>query len=202
MIVFCALLSAIAFFAYPVAHAILPPTPCTGLVGCADGQAIPASNVIVTNLPQFADFLILVGSALSILFIVYAGFRMVIANGDDSQISEQKTAITHVMLGLTVMILSQLVVSFVGTQEYGQSGDPKDFFLNATSAGISILLTIFNAAMAVAIVVGGAYMVHAQGKSDQFMKGKTIITYAIVGALVANLANALVQALANLLNVQ
>lgn len=181
-----------------LAYALLPPTPCTGLVGCANG-AIPASNVIVNNLPQFADLLIIVGSALSILFIVYAAFRMVIANGDDSQISEQKNAIIHVMTGIAVLILAQLVVSFVGTQEYGQSGDPRNFFLNATSAGVSILLTIFNAAMVVAIVVGGAYMVHAQGKSDQFQKGKTIITYSIVGALLANLANALVQALAALL---
>lgn len=190
--------SAIALLRPSLAYALLPPTPCTGLVGCGSG-AISGSNVIVNNLPQFANLLIIVGSALSILFIVYAGFRMVIANGDDSQISEQKNAIIHVMTGLAVLILAQLVVSFVGTQEYGQSGDPKDFFLNATSAGVSILLTIFNAAMIVAIVVGGAYMVHAQGKSDQFQKGKTIITYAIAGALLANLANALVQALAALL---
>lgn len=179
----------------------VPPTPCTGLIGCTGGGAVAGSNVIVDNLSQVANFMILVGAALSVVFIVYAGFRMVFALGDDSQISEQKNAVFYVMLGLLFVILSQLIVSFVGTQEYGQSGDPNDFFINASKSAVSILLTLFNAVMVVAIIVGGAYMVHSQGKSDQFSKGKTIVTWSIGGALVANLANALVQALVRLFGI-
>jgi hypothetical protein len=183
------------------AFAAVPPTPCTGLIGCNGAGAVDGSNVIVDNLSQAASLLIMVAAALSVLFIVYAGFRMVIAIGDDSQIGEQKNAIIYVMIGLLFVILSQLIVSFVGTQNYGQVGDPKDFFLNFTSYGVSILLTLFNAAMVVAVIIGGGYMVHAQGKSDQFTKGKTIIQWSIGGAIFANLANALVQALARLFNV-
>lgn len=199
---FHALASALLMVPATVHAGAVPKTPCNGLVGCAGAglQAVAGSNLIVTNLSQAATLLILIASALSVLFIVYAGFRMVTALGDDSQISEQKNAIVYVMIGLLVVILSQLIVSFVGSQEYGQSGVAGDLFLNATKSGISILLTIFNAAMVVAVIVGGGYMVHAQGKSDQFTKGKTIITWSIMGALVANLANALVQAIASLLN--
>ncbi len=190
-----------SIFAPAYAHAAVPPTPCVGLIGCAGGGAVDASNLIVENLPQLANFLVMIASALAVLFIVYAGFRMVISLGDESNISEQKNAVIHSMIGLMVVIFSQLIVSFVATQEYGQSGDPNNFFLNATSSGISILLTLFNVAMVVAIIVGGGYMVHAKGKSDDFSKGKTIITYAMIGALIANLANALVQALASLFGV-
>lgn len=188
-------------FVPSVMMAAVPPTPCTGLIGCAGGGAVAGSNVIVDNLSQVANFMILVAAALSVVFVVYAGFRMVFALGDDSQISEQKNAVFYVMIGLVFVILSQLIVSFVGTQEYGQSGDPNDFFINASKSAVSILLTLFNAVMVVAIIVGGAYMVHSQGKSDQFSKGKTIVTWSIGGALVANLANALVQALVRLFGV-
>lgn len=179
----------------------VPDTPCTGLVGCNGGGAVPGSNVIVDNLPQVANFLIYIAAAFSVLFIVYAGFRMVIALGDESKITEQKNAVIYVLLGLMVVVLSQLVVSFVGTQDYGQTGDPNDFFINFVRFGVNILLTVFNAAMVIAVIIGGGYMVHAQGKSDQFGKGKTIVTWSIIGALIANLANALVQALITLLGV-
>jgi hypothetical protein len=188
-------------FANSVLAQAVPSTPCTGLIGCNGGGAVPGSNVIVDNLPQAANFLIYIAAALSVLFIVYAGFRMVIALGDESKISEQKNAIMYVLFGMTAVVLSQLVISFVGTQEYGQSGDPNDFFINFIKSGVSILLTVFNAAMVESVIIGGGYMVHAQGKSDQFGKGKSIVTWSIIGAVFANLANAIVQALARLLNV-
>ena len=179
----------------------VPSTPCTGLIGCSGGGAVPASNVIVTHLPLAANLMIMIAASLAVLFIVYAGFRMVFALGDESQISEQKNAVMYALGGVLVVILSQLAVSFVGTQNYGQGGDPKDLFINASKAGISILLTIFTGTMVIAIIIGAARMLHAQGKSEEFTKGKTIITYAIGGAIIANLANALVQALAKLFNV-
>lgn len=199
-------LSALAFTLFPTvawAAAGVPPTPCTGLIGCPGGglNSVAKANVIVNNLPQAASLMVLIASALSIVFIVYAGFRMVIALGDESQITEQKHAIMYVLAGLLFVILSQLIVAFVGSQDYGQTGSPSDFFLNASKAAVSILLTVFNAAMVVAIIIGGGYMVHSQGKSDQFTKGKTIVQWSIGGALFANLANALITALVRLFGV-
>ena len=181
--------------------AAVPTTVCTGLIGCAAGGAVTAANIAVDNLPTAANVMIMVAAAFAVLFIVYAGFRMVIAFGDESQITEQKHAVAYATGGLFVVILSQIAIAFVGSQEYGQSGNPGDLFINASKSGVEILLTIFTAAMVVSIIVGGAYMLHAQGKSDQYTKGKTIVTYAIGGALIANLANALVQALARLFGV-
>lgn len=195
-------LLALALLALPAsAAAVVPATPCTGLIGCTGGGAVRGSNVIVNNLAEAANLMIMVAAALSVVFIVYAGFRMVIALGDESQIGEQKHAVMYALIGLLVVVLSQLIVSFVGTQNYGQAGDPRNLFINAAGSAVSILLTVFNAAMVVSIIIGGGYMVHSQGKSDQFAKGKTIITWSIIGAVIANLANALVQAFVSLLGV-
>jgi len=193
-------LSALWLFAFPMlAIAAVPLTPCGNLPGCSSGVVVPA-NVVVDNLSDIANFLILVAAALAVLFIVYAGFRMVISMGDESQITEQKNAVLYVLVGLLVVILAQMIVGFVVTQDYGQTGNPNDFFLNATASVVSIMLTLFNAAIVVMVIVGGAYMVHSQGKSDQFTKGKTIITWCIIGAVIANLSNALIEALLKLLN--
>ena len=94
-------LSALLLLALPVlAFAAVPPTPCTGQIGCNGGGAVSGSNVIVSHLSQLANFMISVGAALAVLFIVYAGFRMVIAIGDESKISEEKHAIRNVLVGL------------------------------------------------------------------------------------------------------
>ncbi len=191
-------LSAFALLGLPIiASAAVPPVPCNGLIGCGGGPA----NVIAGNLVEGVNLMIMVAAALSVVTIVYAGFRMVIALGDESQISEQRNAVIYALIGLLVVILSQLIVSFVGTQNYGQAGNPNDLFINLSGSIVSILLTVFNVAMVISIIIGGGYMVHSQGKSDQFTKGKTIVTWSIIGAVIANLANALVQSLTMLLGV-
>jgi hypothetical protein len=177
--------------------AAVPDTPCTGLIGC--GAA--GSNVILNNMPSVATLMMIVAGSTAVFFIVLAGFRMILALGDEGQIADQKKAVLNVLLGLVVVILSQAIIGFVGTQNYGQGGNPLDLFLNVVGFGISILLTVFNAAAVIAIIYAGIRMVYAQGKADEFAKGKTIITWTIGGAVIANLANALVQALAAIFGV-
>ncbi len=189
-----ALTTLIAQTAYAAA---VPNSPCTGLIGCGAGGA----NIVLMNLPALGSLMVMIAAALSVVFIVLAGLRMVTAMGDEGQIGEQKKAVLHVLIGLVIVILSQSIVGFAGTQNYGQGDNPLDLFLNGSAHAVSIMLTIFNAVMIVAVIVGGARMVYAQGKSDEYNKGKTIITWCIGGAVVANLANALVQSLAYIFGV-
>jgi hypothetical protein len=177
--------------------AAVPDTPCTGLIGC--GAA--GSHIILNNMPALSTLLMIIAGSSAVFFIVLAGFRMVAALGDDGQIADQKRAVLNVLLGLGVVIISQAVVGFVGTQNYGQGSNPLDLFINLIGFGIFVLLNIFNATVVIAIIYGGMRMVYAQGKSDEFAKGKAIVTWSIGGAVVANLANALVQALATIFGV-
>ncbi len=179
------------------AHAAFPDTPCPGLIGCGGRSA----NIVITNLPALGSLMVMIAAALSVVFIVLAGLRMVTALGDEGEVGAQKKAVLHVMIGLLIVILSQSIVGFAGTQKYGQGDNPLNLFLNGSAHAVSIMLTIFNAAMIIAVIIGGARMVYAQGKSDEFNKGKTIITWCIGGAIIANLANALVQSLAYIFGV-
>lgn len=198
---FIRLLSAVfSAFATQVAYAqlnVLPSTPCPGIVGCGGGS----QNVILENIPQLATLMITLGSGAAVLFIAWAGFKMVLALGDDGQIAEQKSAILYVLGGLGIAILSQTIVTLVGTEPNLNDITPGNLPVDALAAGVRIILTLFNGVFAVAIIIGGIRMVYAQGKSDEFNTGRRIIVWSIFGAVVTNLANALVQALAAIFGV-
>jgi hypothetical protein len=177
--------------------AAVPNAPCNGLIGCGGGPA----NVLLDALPEVGSLMIMIASGSAVFFIAFAGLQMVLALGNDGQIGTQKWAIMYVLLGLGIAILSQLAVSLAGTEPRLDAITSNNLPLDLIAAGVGIILTIFNAAFAVAIVIGGIRMVYAQGKSDEFNAGRKIVIWSAVGAVVANLANALVQALAAIFGV-
>lgn len=192
MISFGYILRGIAPLILEHAHAgILPSTPCGTLIGCGGGT----SNVLLNNLPQLAFFLLSIASGLAVLFIVYAGFRMVIDMGDESKMSQHRMAIFYSLLGITIAILSQRAVSFVGTQYYGQ-GTPATLPVSLMATVISIMTTLLNAILLFMIIIGGLRMVYAYGKTEEYERGKKVVIWSLIGAIVVNLANALVHAIA------
>lgn len=186
-----------AFIPHAQALNTLPNTPCNGLIGCGGG----AQNVILANIPQLATLMITIASGCAVVFIAWAGFQMVTALGNESKISEQKNAILYVLGGLGIIILSQTAVTLVGTDPNIGSINASNLPVAGMAAAVRILLTLFNGAFAIAIIIGGIRMVYAQGKSDEFNAGRKIIFWSIVGAIITNLSNALVQALATLFGV-
>lgn len=156
--------------------------------GCGQGPA----NIFLSTLPNLAFFLLQIATGLSVLFIVYAGFQMVINLGDEGKVGTQKTAIFYSLAGLFVAITSQLIVSFVVTHNWGQNAGG-NLVINLIAAAVSVLLTVFNGVFVVAIIYYGMRMLMASGDSGAFNSARTGITWAIVGAIIVNLANALVQ---------
>lgn len=172
------------------ALAAVPDTPCGDLPGCGAG----ASNVIQNNAPKVAGLGVAIAAGCSVLFIAWAGLKMVLARGEESQIGEQKQAIFYALVGLAVAFLAQGIVSIIGTQDYGQMQGPGNLPANIIASGVNIILTVFNVLFVLVVIYAGIRMVYAQGKSDEFNTGRKMITWSIIGAIVTNLANALVQA--------
>lgn len=163
--------------------------PCSSLQpGCGSGPA----NVIQNTLPNVAIFMLEIATALSVLFIVWAGLQMVLSLGDDGKIGKQKTAIFYALAGLFTAIVSQLIVSFVATQDWGQ-GSGGNLPITVIASLVGSILTVFNGLFILAILYFGIRMLMAAGESGGFDTAKTGITWSIVGAIMVNLANALVQ---------
>lgn len=199
-----ALLIAIgAKFLSSPAHAWdLPSTVCTGLGGCQNGGIPPLSNILSDSMPTILETLMDFAGVGALAMIVWAGFNMVVASmtGDvESKTSQYKWGVINALLGLALAISSEAIVAFVGTQEYGQSSASGDSIFTALfGSGLSILLTLLNVAFILAIMFAGIRMVYGQGAQEEYTTARKIVFWAILGAVIVNIAYALVRAMSML----
>lgn len=156
--------------------------------GCGDGPA----NIFTSTFPNLAVFMLQVATGLAVLFVVWAGFQLVLNAGDEGKIGNQKKNIFYVLAGLFTAIVSQLIVSFAVTQDWGQNAGG-NLVINVLASAVGSILTVFNGVFLLAIIYYGVRMLMAAGDSGGFNSARAGITWAIIGAIIVNLANALVQ---------
>ena len=156
--------------------------------GCGSGPA----NIFQSTLPNLAVFMLQIATGLSVLFIIWAGVQMVLSLGDEGKIGQQKTGIFYSLAGLFTAITSQLIVSYVVTHNWGQNAGG-NLPINVIAGAASALLLLFNGLFVLAILYYCMRMLMAAGDSGAFNTARTGLTWSIVGAVIVNLANALVQ---------
>jgi len=91
--------------------------------GSTDGQTVSANCAATTdgtNLDQLIRdviniFSIVVG-AISVIMIIYGGFRYITSSGDSGKVTNAKKTIMYALIGLAIVGLSQLIVYFVLTK--------------------------------------------------------------------------------------
>jgi hypothetical protein len=192
---------ALAFLPLSADAALLPTPPCAPQqFGCGGASANLAYNVIAGGI---VPLLLQVAAGLAVLYIVWAGVQMIISMGDEGKVSQFKWGVANALLGLMVAILSEFVVAAIGTQNYGQGavGSNGNLPLNLITTGITILRLLLNGLFVLVAVVAGIRMVYSQGKSDDYNKGKTMLQWALIGAIIVNLAATLANALSSYFNV-
>ncbi|MFA6523419.1 MAG: hypothetical protein WCS85_03575 [Candidatus Peribacteraceae bacterium] len=86
--------------------------------GLEQAQAIkgPVKNadfvaVIVSVIETALKFVTL----LAIIFVIIAGIRFIISMGEEEKAKKARTSIIHVIIGLLIILLSQIIVAFVST---------------------------------------------------------------------------------------
>lgn len=189
----------------PVAFAItLPNAPCA--VGQQFGCNGLATNMVMQALAvgpfSIAVTMLQLAAGLAVLFIVWAGIQMIISLGDEGKITQQKWAMAYALIGLSVSILSQFVISSVGTQNYGQlSGGTTNLPFIVLANVTTVLRLILNALFVMMVAIAALRMLYAQGKADEFNTGKKMLYWGLAGAVLVNLSAALVYAVANFFGV-
>lgn len=91
---------------------------CAGETGVACDTGLPKpgdtnGNVSGTQLQEILAIAFAILAALSVLFIVLGGFRMVTAQGDSQQVSKARSTIIYAVVGLVVALLAEAFVAFV-----------------------------------------------------------------------------------------
>lgn len=182
------LLAFVAAFAPLVAHATdTVYVVCTGLAGCGG-----TGELFTHALTAILSILVTISAGMSMIFMVWGGFQMLLTFGDDAKGVAGKNTIKNALIGLAITMLSGSAVAFFASESFGgPSGDP---FIGAMEAAVRIMITLFNVMFALALIYAGFEMAISRGKSEGFAAGTTIIQWAITGAIVVNLARAIVDA--------
>jgi hypothetical protein len=181
---------ALALVALPMAAFAVDPYPpilCNGLFGCGS----PAENVLLNyTLPTAAMVLIQLAAGGAVIAIVLAGVQMVLSYADEGKVSNARKSVIYTLGGLALAFSATSIVSFVATEDYGVGGGIVGVMANA----IRIIMILFNVAFALVVILAGMRMVTAGGNEEEFRKGAQVIKWAIVGAVIVNVARAGVQA--------
>jgi hypothetical protein len=95
---------------------------CTGVLNASGDEATDASSceedgensfsTIITRVINI--FSILIGS-ISVIMIIIGGFRYIISGGDQNNVTAAKNTIMYAIIGLVVVLFSQVIVRFVLT---------------------------------------------------------------------------------------
>ena len=101
--------TAVTLFSTPsVAFAqLFGPIPDVGGTGTGDIR-----TTILDILQTVLSFMALV----AVVFIVVAGIRLVVSQGEEAEKDKAKKTIIYVIIGLIVIILAQAIVDFVASQ--------------------------------------------------------------------------------------
>lgn len=152
------------------------------IVGCSPISSTAISDFAV----QIANLMLYSAAGLCVLFIIYGGLLMIVSVGDDSRFQKGRNAVLFAMLGLALSLASQSLLAFVAS--VAVSSITSNPIVTTITNVSNLLISAFNALFVIAVIVGGYRMVLARGEQDKFNSGRQAVTFAIIGAIVVNLA--------------
>jgi type IV secretory pathway VirB2 component (pilin) len=77
-----------------------------------EGSNLDLRGLILDIVGWVLNFLAL----LAVIYIIIAGIRLIVSQGDDDQKGKAKKTIMYVVVGLIVIILARVIVGFVTTE--------------------------------------------------------------------------------------
>jgi hypothetical protein len=175
---------------------------CGGLPGCPSGWTERFSGALTLLLTRLPTYVI----ALATLFIMIGGVNMIINAGDTEKVTRGKNTIIWAIIGIFV---TEFAADFIAYSTTGGTNGfiPQEVLTRVSSSDLvtSVIATLIQSIFILSYVVilgvaifCGMRMVLTFGKEDEFTKAKEGLFWAAVGAVVINLASAIVNAFATL----
>ena len=161
----------------------LPTVDCTGLPGCGVAAGNSFANALI---PSIATILLNSAAALSVIFVMVGGARLVLSTGKEEEVPKAQKTIIWALAGLVVAIASHRIVAMVTSEVYVTGGASPLLDLFATAA--NIISGLLNVTFGLMILMGGLRMIMARGKDDEVSKGRRAILYAVTGVIIINVA--------------
>lgn len=187
------LLIAIALL-LPSVVAAQPPQPgvdpCAGIGGCSTGGTLIMSAAVQNTAALFVS----VAAGASILFVIVGGFQMLTSFGNESNSTKGHNTVLFALGGFALTLSAQAIVSFAINSAFSTNLQNSDAnpALGLMFTVVDIMMGVFNIIFVIIAIGAGLRMILGHGQSDEFTKARSTVIYAIVGAVVINVARALV----------
>ncbi len=147
---------------------------------------------------------------IAVIFIIIGGIMYMTSAGNEAMVTRAKKTWTGATVGLAIALasptfLKQIKIILESNSDTGGSADAwvnkaltiKEIAINV----LNFLLSIFGILAIIALVIGGGMYLTAYGDEKKIDSGKKIITYAIIGIVVALSALVVTRQIAGLIGV-
>ena len=84
-----------------------------GTAGTCNAQKGDTLPQLVANIINIFSWII---GAVSVIMIIYGGFRYITSGGNDTGVKDAKNTILYAIIGLVIVALAQIIVNFVLNQ--------------------------------------------------------------------------------------
>ena len=167
-----------------------------------DSQATtnPTDDVIENLAVSFVAIAI----SYATLFTIVGGGLLLISVGDDTRVSQGKKAILYSIVGLGLVLLAQTIMAYFTEmfstldESIGQTGGLPVTF-KAVNLATNAVVNAFNAVFMVIMVWAGYRVTFGRGGNEEFNKAKSMLMWAIIGAITVNLAYAIIGVIISIL---
>lgn len=119
-------LTALAMLAVPVmvpasafAANTINPDLCRGIgeaIGGATTCVTTEGNEISSILRRVTEIFTIIVGAVSVIMIIYGGFRYITSGGDSAKVTSAKNTIMYALIGLIIVAVAQVIIRFVFTE--------------------------------------------------------------------------------------
>lgn len=162
------------------------------------------SSILLVLLAVVDDLFRAIG-LLAVVFIIYAGFKFILSRGAPEETAKARTTALNALVGLGISMVAIAFVSFMGARVDNRRGGQIGH-LNVSPLpyptgveGGSLIQTALSVAFGIAgaiafliIVIAGMQYVFSQGDPQATKKSKDTIIYALVGLVLAIIAQSVV----------
>lgn len=205
----------IALAAPPPNQAAAPlttPTPLEQLKGVLEGDKSglssfegrlhqlssvdPGADLLTSIIFSGIDLLKYVLGTIAIIFAIISGVKMIMAGTKIDEVStKEKTALKYIGLGLILVIVADELVTKVFFGDYGEclasATNSKDCAIAGGSVAkgmYSLIWAMLASVSVLVLVIAGFRMVTSAGNEEVIGKEKKRIMYAVLGLLLAGVA--------------
>lgn len=81
--------------------------------GCPGGNNAEGTDRINNIITTVVNIFSAIVGIVSVIMIIYGGFKYITSGGDSSKVTEAKNTIIYAVIGLVVVALAQFIVQFV-----------------------------------------------------------------------------------------